>query len=77
MSHNPNYPQPEEEEFFMVFAEGGEMPRKRHALYIHATAEAERLAAKMPGQKFYILHAVESVQSMRVQRTKLMERVPF
>lgn len=70
-------PQADEEEFFMVWKDGGDVPRKRHETLASAQAEAERLANNHPGFKFYVLRAIESAESMRVVRKRLVEGVPF
>lgn len=45
--------------FYMVWSPTGiHAPRYRHETRQAATAEAERLAQKCPGQRFYVLAAV-------------------
>lgn len=68
----------ENEEFWIVWNPKGGNPTRTHASHESATAEAERLAEKNPGQHFYVAHAyaVSAVEKPCVTR-KLGSRVPF
>ena len=51
-------PRKQAENFWMVWREGGQRPREKHASYDSAKAECERIAQKHPGFNTYILHTV-------------------
>ena len=46
------------EKFWMIWRESYDVPRKKHLTAAEAYQEAERLARKHPGSKFYILEMV-------------------
>ncbi len=41
--------------FYLVWRDGGNVPRFQHATLSKAEAEAERLAMSNPGETFYVL----------------------
>lgn len=43
--------------FWMVWREGGNAPTKRHFTQMGACAEAKRLCALHPGQRFFVMQA--------------------
>lgn len=49
------------EQFYMVWNPNRGTPRVKHATHAEAKAEAERLAAKQPGDTFYILRSRNAV----------------
>lgn len=49
------------EQFYMVWNPNRAPPRVKHATHAEAKAEAERLAAKQPGDTFYILRSRNAV----------------
>lgn len=63
--------------FWMILKQGGDIPRKRHTSYESACTEAQRLATNHPGEKFYVLRAMDAFESRSIVRTKLMDPVPF
>ena len=65
-------------EFWLVWCEEAQSPKVRHQSALEAGVEAERLARKNPGQRFYILRCREYVtfNPAPVQWTKLDE-LPF
>lgn len=70
----------ERTKFWMVWNPQGRAPTHKHPSPDQALTEAERLARLNPGQKFYVLEALEmrSVESM--QRVTLVgpdDEVPF
>jgi len=58
--------------FYMVYGEGGRAPAVRHQSRAAAVTEATRLAANNPGQKFYVLQALEVLETNAVTRTELV-----
>lgn len=44
--------------FFMVYNPNNREPRKCHSTWLEARTEAERLAAKHPGEHFFIMKTV-------------------
>ena len=49
---------PKDAEVFAVFCENGRPPTKMHESYAEATEEAQQLAKKQPGLKFFIMAPV-------------------
>lgn len=45
--------------FWMVYAEGGSAPCKKHRTLVSAEAEAQRIAKKNAGSPVYVLAAIE------------------
>ena len=45
--------------FFMVWAEGGNIPVVKHKTEKNAVSEAARLSEKFPGIIFYVLESVK------------------
>jgi len=54
------------EKFWMVWNEGNRGPEKKHLNENSARNEAERLARLNPGQKFYVLAAIDCCQQRDV-----------
>lgn len=50
--------------FWLVWRDGGSNPTKKHATESEARAEAERLAAKHPGSRFFVLPALQFAQAV-------------
>lgn len=53
--------------FFMVYRENGRDPIYRHGCYATAKKEAARIARLCPGDKVYVMAAVEVVERVDVQ----------
>ncbi|OZI59911.1 hypothetical protein [Bordetella genomosp. 11] len=62
-------------EFWLVWNPHGNNPKCRHDMAETAAAEAERLAREHPGQRFYIVHAVE-YREVDVLRKVVLEKNP-
>lgn len=66
-----------EEAFWMVWNPAGGAPTHQHGSLELAQQEAERLARKQPGRKFYVLEALELRSVDDMQRVILTHPVPF
>lgn len=65
--------------FWMVWNEGNQNPRVKHSSSMLARSEAERLARSNPGQKFYVLDAIDCCMKRDVEWASegFMNEVPF
>lgn len=66
-----------EEAFWMVWSPSGSAPTHQHYCLEKAQQEAERLARKVPGRKFYVLEALEMRAVDDMQRVMLVPPLPF
>ena len=65
------------EKFWFVWCPSHGLPTHRHPSETAAKKEAERLARKNRGHRFFVLEALESVCVDDVQWTKLEMGMPF
>lgn len=63
--------------FYVVWNPDAGLPRVRHPSEHKAIAEAERLAAANPGQRFYVLAATHMSEHRTVTTTRLEFEMPF
>lgn len=64
-------PPPDELAFYIVWGPASSgPPTYRHATRESAEKEAERLAIRFPGEKFYVLRAVFAAQVLRMPITQ-------
>lgn len=65
--------------FFMVWCEGGDAPKRKHASRASADQEAERLARANRGQTFVVLRSVSECVVDDVRRIEHEENdgIPF
>lgn len=52
--------------FWMIWSPQGAMPEVKHFTYREAEEEAERLAKKHPGRRFYIMYSCELVKTEQI-----------
>ena len=66
-------------DFWLVWNPAGLNPKHKHLTAEAATTEAERLARANPGNRFYVLHALEYREVNDMQRVVLLKdgRAPF
>lgn len=63
-----------EEGFYCVWNDQGKAPSKKHSTRIGAQEEAKRLAfTNQPGNRFYLLQAIEVTYCTKVETTPLRE----
>ena len=68
----------EQYKFWMVWSPQGRAPSVKHALYVTATKEAERLASLYPAQEFFVLEAMRLCKHVTVHTIDLQEEpLPF
>ncbi|AYJ85517.1 hypothetical protein D3Y57_05400 [Sphingomonas paeninsulae] len=60
-------------EFFVVWRDGGNSPKYRHATYALAVTEAQRLSKVNPGAVFTVLKSVSAVTTPRPPKPPVME----
>jgi hypothetical protein len=66
------------EPFFMVYGHGQGAPNVIHDTFQQAKAEAERLADRNPGVRFYVLATVGAAEKVSVQFRKIdADEIPF
>jgi len=64
-------------EFWMVWCEEEMPPRVKHSSETMAVLEAERLARKNPGQRFFILHCLEYLEvNVNPVHRVLLDEIP-
>lgn len=63
--------------FYLVWREGSGHAAYRHETQASAAEEAERLALKAPGERFFVLAAVRAVRAHRPVEWEEFSDVPF
>lgn len=68
----------EQQPFWMVWSPQGSAPTHQHWTDREAIQEAERLARKCPGKKFYVLAAMQMLEVNDIRRVEIDQNwIPF
>lgn len=63
--------------FWIVWNPEGRNPKVMHRFHDKAKAEAMRLAIAHPGERFFVMEAIDCYQNNSVQHTVFEREIPF